>query len=80
MSIEIPRDCAPIVEKLIATGSYSDETAIIADGIRLVAAKEQLNADLEAGIRQLDAGKGIPASEVYAKARERISAIEKMGQ
>ncbi len=77
MSIEIPSDCTPIIEQLIANGSYSDESTIIAEGIRLVAAKERLNTDLEAGIRQLDAGQGIPASEVYAKAHERIRAIEK---
>jgi Arc/MetJ-type ribon-helix-helix transcriptional regulator len=76
MTIEIPNDCAPIVEHLIATGSYSDEASIVADGIRLVAAKERLNADIEAGIRQLDAGERIPASEVYAKARQRVRAIE----
>ncbi len=75
MSIEIPSDCAPIVKHLIATGSYSDAAAIVADGIRLVAAKERLNADIEAGIRQLDSGQGIPASVVYAQTRERIGVI-----
>ena len=71
MSVEIPSDCTSIVEQLIANGSYRDEAAIVAAGIRLVAAKERLNADIEAGIRQLDAGD--PASEVYAKARERTT-------
>lgn len=76
MSIEIPSDCTPIIEELLATGCYRDEAAIVADGIRLVAAKERLTADIEAGIRQLDAGQRIPASEVYANARERVRAIE----
>ena len=71
MSVEIPSDCTSIVEQLIANGSYRDEAAIVAAGIRLVAAKERLDADIEAGIRQLDAGD--PASEVYAKARERTT-------
>ena len=31
MSIEIPSDCPPIVEQLIATGIYTDEAAIVAD-------------------------------------------------
>ncbi len=76
MSVEIPSDCTSIVEQLIANGSYRDEAAIVAAGIRLVAAKERLDADIEAGIRQLDAGERIPASEVDAKARERIRELK----
>ncbi len=80
MTIDIPNDWAPIIKELIASGSYGDESSIVAAGIRLLAAKEQLNADIEAGIRQLDRGESLPASDVYANARQRIRLVGRQGQ
>ena len=39
-------------------------------------AREQLHADVQAGIDQLDRGEGFEAEEVYPEARHRIKAIE----
>jgi hypothetical protein len=41
--------------------------------------REQLDADIQAGIDELDTGKRIDAGEVYAEARRRIKAIEEQG-
>ena len=76
MSTGIPSDFGATVQKLIADGKFQDEKEIIAEGIRLVVAREQLHADIQAGIDQLDRGEGIDAKEVYAEARRRIKAIE----
>ena len=76
MSTEIPSDYGVTVQKLIAAGKFQDESEVIAEGIRLVVAREQLHADIQAGIDQLDRGEGIAAEQVYAEARRRISAIE----
>lgn len=76
MSTDIPSDFGATVQKLIADGKFQDESEVIAEGIRLVVAREQLHADIQAGIDQLDRGEGIDAEEVYAKARRRIKAIE----
>jgi predicted transcriptional regulator len=41
-----------------------------------VIARETLHADIQAGIDDLDAGRVVEASEVYAEARRRIKAVE----
>ncbi len=77
MSIDIPADFNPIVQKLIADGRFRDEKEVIAEGLRLVVAREALYADIQAGINDLDAGNRIEASDVYAEARRRIQALDK---
>jgi Arc/MetJ-type ribon-helix-helix transcriptional regulator len=76
MSIEIPVDFTPAIEKLILDGRYRDEGEIVAEGIRLVLLREQLQRDVQAGLDELNAGKRIDAETVYAEARRRIKAIE----
>ena len=76
MSTGIPSDYGATVQKLIAEGKFQDEHEVIAEGIRLVVAREELYADIQAGIDQLDRGEGIDAEEVFAEARRRIKAIE----
>jgi len=76
MGVEIPSDYGVIVQRLISDGKNRDETEVVTEGIRLVIAREELHADIQAGIDELDAGKGIDPSEVYAEARRRIKAIE----
>ena len=74
--MSIPSDFGVTVQKLIADGKFQDENEVIAEGIRLVVAREQLHADIQAGIDQVDRGEGIDAEQVYAEARRRIKAIE----
>jgi antitoxin ParD1/3/4 len=76
MSVDIPSDYGAIVQQLISEGKYQDESEVVAEGIRLVVAREKLHADIQAGIDELDAGKGIDASEVYAEVRRKIKVVE----
>lgn len=76
MSTQIPSDYGSIVQQLIDQGKFQDEQEVVAEGIRLVIAREKLHADIQAGIDELDRGEGIDSEEVYAEARRRIKAIE----
>ncbi len=76
MSIDIPADFNPIVQKLIADGRFRDENEVIVEGLRLVVARESLYADIQAGIDDLEAGNRVAAHEVYAEARRRIQAVD----
>ena len=76
MSVDIPRNYGAVVQQLISDGKFANESEVVAEGIRLVIARENLHADIQAGIDELDAGKAIEASEVYAEARRRVKAIE----
>ena len=76
MTVEIPINYGPVVQKLIAEGRFRDEGEVVAEGLRLVLMQDKLREDLQAGLDDLNAGKRIEASEVYAEARRRIRAIE----
>jgi Arc/MetJ-type ribon-helix-helix transcriptional regulator len=76
MTVEIPFDYGPVVAKLISDGRFRDEGEIVAEGLRLVMLREKLHADIQAGIDELDAGKRLDSSQVYAEARARIKASE----
>ncbi len=74
MGLEIPSNYDAVVRQLISEGKFQNEAEIVIEGIRLVVARENLHADIQAGIDELDAGQGIDATEVYAEARRRIKA------
>ena len=76
MNVEIPADYGAVVQKLISDGRFRDTEEIVAEGLRLVVMREKLRQDVQAGIDDLNAGHRIPASQVYAEARRRITAIE----
>ena len=76
MTVEIPTNYGPVVQRLIAEGRYRDEEEVVAEGLRLVLVQDKLRENLQAGMDDLNAGNRIEAGEVYAEARRRIRAIE----
>jgi len=76
MSVDIPSSYGAVMQQLILDGKFQNEGEIVAEGIRLVVAREKLHSDIQAGIDELDTGRGIDAEEVYDKARRRIKTIE----
>lgn len=76
MSVEIPRSYVPVVERLIAEGKFQNEEEVVAEGLRLILLRDELDRDIQAGLDDLDAGNRLEASEVYAEARRRIKAVE----
>jgi Arc/MetJ-type ribon-helix-helix transcriptional regulator len=76
MNVEIPNDLAPFVQRLVAERRFLSEGDVLAEGLRLLQARESLRQEVRMGFEQLDAGLGIPAEKVYARAEERISEIE----
>ncbi len=76
MSIEIPSDYSPVVQRLIAEGKFRNEEEVVAEGLRLIVMREKLDEDVQAGLDDLDAGRRVEASQVYTDARRRIKAIE----
>ena len=76
MTVEMPTNYGPVVQRLIAEERYRDKEEEVAEGPRLVVMQDQLSEDLQAGLDDLNAGNRIEAGEVYAEARRRIRAIE----
>jgi antitoxin ParD1/3/4 len=71
MNVEIPADLTPFVEQMLSRGTYLSETDMLVDGLRLLRSKEQLRADVDAGITQLENGEGLNGDEVFARLEER---------
>ena len=77
MNTEIPSDMAPFVERMISERRFLNEGDVLAEGLRMLQARETLRDEVAKGFSQLDAGKGIPAEQVYSRAEERIAKIER---
>ena len=75
MQTEIPADLAFFVQRMVAERRFLSEGDVLAEGLRLLQARETLRKEVRAGFEQLDAGLGIEASEVYRRAEERIQEI-----
>ena len=76
MTTEIPSDLVPFVQRMVSEKRFLNESEVLAEGLRLLQARETLHAEVRKGFDQLDTGKGIPAEDVYRRAEERIREIE----
>jgi len=80
MNIQLPSDAMQFIEGLVASGEYNSANDAVVDGVRLLMSRQQLRADIQKGIDELDAGLGIDGDEVFAELRERAkSVVEKAG-
>ena len=77
MNTEIPSDLVPFVQRMVAERRFLNEGDVLAEGLRLLQARETLREEVKKGFEQLDAGMGIPAEDVYARAEGRIRQIER---
>ena len=75
MNIELPADAVHFVEALVAAGQYKSADEAVAEGIRLLMSRQQLRAEIQTGIEELDAGQGIDGETVFAELRERATKL-----
>jgi putative addiction module CopG family antidote len=75
MNLEIPADLNSFVQQLVASGSYRNENEVVIEGLRLLKSREQVRADVEAGIAELDAGLGLDGEDVLAELEEQARAL-----
>lgn len=76
MNVNLPTEASQFIERLVASGQYGSVDEAVADGIRLLMSRQQLKADIQKGIDELDAGKGIEGSQVFGELRERAKKLE----
>ncbi len=80
MVVHLTSDALQFVEGLVASGEYESADEAVAAGVRLLMSQQQLRADIQKGIDELDAGLGIEGEEVFAELRSRAkTAIERVG-
>ena len=76
MSSELPIAFVPFVQRMVAQRRFLNEAEVLAEALRLLQARETLREEVSRGFSQLDAGQGVPAEDVYARAEQRIRQIE----
>ncbi len=76
MNVQIPPDLDPAIQRLISEGRFRSEDEVVAEGIKLVLKRDELEKDVQAGLDDLASGNRLEANEVYAEARRRVEAIE----
>jgi antitoxin ParD1/3/4 len=86
MNVSLGRQWEQFVTKKVESGRYQTASEVLRDGLRLLeereqalkrvsfSSKEELEEMLEEGIKELDAGKGIPGKVALKKLRERAAA------
>ena len=69
MNVEIPSELEAFVQRVVRQGVYDDARAVVREALRLLQQREELMADVNAGVAQLDHGEGIPLDPDDIKAR-----------
>lgn len=77
MSTSIPNGMEPFVQRMVDGRRYLSQQEVVAEGLRMLEARETLREEVAKGFASLDAGKGVPADQVYARAEKRIAEIER---
>ena len=67
MSIQIPQDFVPFVQRLVNSRRFLSEEDVVAEGLRMLRASETLKAEVQKGFDELDGGLGIDADTVFAR-------------
>lgn len=75
MNLDLPPDTVKFVKGLVASGQYKSADEAVAEGIRLLMIRQQLRAEVQKGIVELDAGQGIDGTAVFADLRERAKKL-----
>ncbi len=75
MNIDLPADAVQFVEGLVASGQYESTDEAVAEGVRLLMSRQQLRAEIQKGIDELDAGQGIDGDAVFSELRDRAKKL-----
>jgi antitoxin ParD1/3/4 len=77
ISAELGETLEKVVNDLVATGRYNSKSEVLREGVRLVQEREarfrELEAALQLGMDDIEAGRTIPAEEVFEELRARYS-------
>ena len=66
-------DFLPFVKRLIDSRRFLSEEDVLAEGLRMLQARETLKAEVEKGFEELDRGLGIDANTVFERLNARLA-------
>jgi antitoxin ParD1/3/4 len=73
MSIQITSELEELVEGIMSGGEYRDGAEVLREALHLLRERDQLRADIQAGIHELDRGESVDADEVFRELEEKIA-------
>lgn len=81
ISADLGATLEKVVNDLVENGRYNSKSEVLREGVRLVQEREarlrELDAMLAEGQADIDAGRTIPAEEVFAEIRRVIADVAK---
>jgi putative addiction module CopG family antidote len=77
MSTGIPNSMEPFVQRMVDGRRYLNPQEVVAEGLRMLEARETLREEVAKGFASLDSGKGVASDQVYSRAEQRIAEIER---
>lgn len=69
MTYQFPPDLDEVVKKHMASGQYESEDALLRDALRALDQRDEVLADIEAGIADMEAGRVRPLRDAAADIR-----------
>ena len=75
MNIEIAPDTFALVESVVATGQYPTANEAVAEGVRLLIARNKLREEIQIGIDDIENGRVHSHEEVFAELRATASRL-----
>jgi predicted transcriptional regulator len=75
MPVEITTEVKHLVEAIYRDGNFADETAVLTEALRVYRRRQQLVADVNAGVAQLDRGEGVAAEEVFERLQKKAQQL-----
>ena len=78
-SVDLGSKLEAVVDELVARGRYNSKSEVLREGVRLVQEREKrlaaLDAAIERGIAEADAGRGKPVDEVFDRLERKLRAV-----
>ncbi len=79
MRIPITPEIEQLVQGIYASGSYSNESEVLAAALHLLKQRDLLRADLQQGCDELDRGERLDSEAVFAELRRRAAELDGTG-
>jgi len=76
MNVDLSPENSRYVRQRVEAGAYPNESEAVDEAIRLLRKRDELRADVLAGIGEADRGELLPAEDVFARLEERARQIE----
>ena len=80
MNLSLPDDVNAFVKSLVSNGQFDSEEAAIIEGVRMLMGREQLKAEIQVGVDQLDNGNHFDEETVFVEVIAEIDKVESTQQ